>query len=38
MGRRERVKLADEKRASVERGGCPCLHVIVSEPSREEIL
>jgi methylphosphotriester-DNA--protein-cysteine methyltransferase len=25
IGRRERVKFADEKRASVERGGRPCL-------------
>ena len=27
IGRRERVKLADEKRASVESGGRPCLQV-----------
>jgi methylphosphotriester-DNA--protein-cysteine methyltransferase len=26
MGKRERVKLADENSASVERGGRPCLY------------
>jgi hypothetical protein len=31
IGRRERVKLADENKASVESGGGPCLSTIVSK-------
>jgi methylphosphotriester-DNA--protein-cysteine methyltransferase len=33
IGRRESVKFAEENKASVERGGRPCLRGIVSAPS-----
>jgi methylphosphotriester-DNA--protein-cysteine methyltransferase len=38
IGRRERVKFAEENRASVERGGRPCLREIVSAPSMDRMI
>lgn len=35
-GRRDRVKFAEEKRVSAERGGRPCLHLAIRQHSRWE--